>query len=110
MSNPWDNIEAQRWVRHIRSDLVPKLEGSGAVVSIVPSDGGEGDVKFWVELGASIMLDKPIVVVVAKGQPVPAKLRLVADEVVEIQSWDEVSADEGPIREAIMRVLPDDRE
>jgi hypothetical protein len=40
-------------------------------------------VKFAVELGFSIMLDKPIIAVVAPGTQVPGKLVAVADEIVE---------------------------
>jgi hypothetical protein len=61
--------------------MVPKLEGSAVAISIAPGDG-EGDVKFWVELGAMIMMDKPIVVVARPGQVLPQKLLAVADDVV----------------------------
>jgi hypothetical protein len=37
-----------------------------------------------VELGASIMMDKPIIVMVRGEEPVPEKLRLVADEIVRV--------------------------
>ncbi len=49
-------------------------------VSLVPK--GPADMKFAVELGLSIMLDKPFIAVVAPGQEVPAKLRAVADRIV----------------------------
>jgi hypothetical protein len=111
MSDPWDTAETRRWTRRVRKDLVPKLEGSGAVISLVPRSG-DGDIKFWVELGAMIMMNKPIILVLEQGQEIPPKLRLVADEVVVIDDWDDVSADSGPIRDAILRVLPksDDHE
>lgn len=105
MSDAWGDPAAKRWSKHVINDLVPKLEGSGAVISIVPTDNSEGDVKFWVELGASIMLDKPLIIVVSKGQPVPAKLRKVADEVVEIESWEDLGPDSGLIQAAVVRVM-----
>jgi hypothetical protein len=40
-------------------------------------------VKFAVELGFSIMLDKPIIAVIAPGQQVPARMLRVVDEVLE---------------------------
>lgn len=69
------------WVKRIRTELIPKLEGSRAVVSIVPD--GDGDTKFAVELGYSILMDKPIIAVVRPGIRVPNKLVLVADHIIE---------------------------
>jgi hypothetical protein len=62
--------------------MLPKLIDSAIMLSLVPDTNG--DVKFWVELGAAIMYDKPIVAVVTPGRVVPRKLREVADEVVEV--------------------------
>ena len=78
----WDrDPDTRRWIRDTKRDLIPKLEASGAVVSLVPE--GEADIKFAVELGLSIMLDKPIIAVVTPGRKVPNKLVLVADHIVE---------------------------
>ena len=51
------------------------------VISMLPTSG-QADAKFAVELGLSIMLDKPIVVVAREGQHVPAKLERVANAVI----------------------------
>lgn len=71
------------FVDHVRRDAMRKIAGSDAVVSIAPGPGNEGDVKFAVELGLSIMFGKPIIVVVPPGVEPPGKLREVADAVVE---------------------------
>lgn len=71
---------AQEWISHVVNDMVPKLKDSVMSMSLVP--GGDGDVKFWVELGASIMLDKPIIAVVFGDREVPRKLEQIADEIV----------------------------
>ena len=71
---------AKRWIKQVLSDMVPKMKDSAVVCSIVPD--AEGDVKFWVELGASIMLDKPLIIVAFEGRDIPEKLRRVADEVL----------------------------
>lgn len=81
MTDPFDNPEWRAYVERVRTELIPKLDQSAASVSLVPS--GETDVKFAVELGLSIMLDKPIVAVVTPGTRVPAKLAAVADCIVE---------------------------
>lgn len=87
MSSNWvdefDDAQRADWnsfVDHVRRDTVHKIAESAFVMSLVPSD--EPDIKFAVELGLSIMLDKPIVAIAAPGVRVPARLRLVADEVV----------------------------
>lgn len=99
----WNEPTAQAWVREVLDNLVPKLSDSSLVCSIVPEDR-EGDVKFWVELGASIMLDKPIVAVVLGDAPVPAKLALVADEIVRCPDGVDPSVS-AELRSAIARVL-----
>ena len=81
MSDDWTKDPAwKEYERHVLMDMVPKLSESALTISLVPTD--EGDVKFWVELGASIMLDKPIIVVVANDRRLPERLRRVADEIV----------------------------
>lgn len=81
MSDPFDTPEMRRWARHVQRDVVPKLRDSAITVSLVPD--GEPDLKFAVELGLSIMFDKPIVLVVPPGRPLPDHLVRVADEIVE---------------------------
>lgn len=80
MPDDWNDPIAKRWVRHVLADMAPKMHNSRIVCAVVPDD--EGDVKFWVELGAMIMFNKPIVIVAFGDQQIPDKLRLVADEVV----------------------------
>lgn len=77
-----DDPGYQAFERSVLTDLVPKLRGSVIGMALTPR--GEPDVKFAVELGMMIMLDKPILLVVQPGQDVPRKLLAVADEVVEM--------------------------
>jgi hypothetical protein len=71
------------FVARVREDALRKIAGSKAVVSIAPRPGDEADIKFAVELGLSIMLSKPIIVVASPGQEIPPKLFAVADTVVQ---------------------------
>jgi hypothetical protein len=68
-------------VRHVRGRLIPALSGTRVVISVVPE--GRINIKFAVELGVSILLDKPLMVVVAPGTRLPDKLVKVADMIVE---------------------------
>lgn len=80
MSDPWDDPDAREWVERVRTTLVPMLDESSISVMLGPHVG-DADVKFAVELGRSILLDKPILVVALPGR-VPDKLRMLADEIV----------------------------
>jgi DNA-binding CsgD family transcriptional regulator len=82
MGDIWkDDPQVQAWARRVLTELVPKLSDSDCTISLMPR--GEADVKFAVELGFSIMLDKPIIAVIEPGQQIPARMLRVVDEVVE---------------------------
>lgn len=65
------------------------LKDSVVSLSIVPT--GEVDIKYALELGMSIMLDKPIIALIAPGAVIPMKLQLVADHIIEVDLTDEAS-------------------
>ena len=81
--DPWRDPDVLRWMRRTRDKLPEMIDSSRAVISIVPENGMKTDVKFAVELGFSIMLNKPIVAVIRPGSHVPDKLVRVADEIIE---------------------------
>lgn len=91
--------DEREFQRVVNEGLVPKLEGSNLCVALCPDEDSGLDAKFCVELGAMIMLDKPIIAVVGPGRTVPAKLLLVADKIVHA----EIVTPEGEalLREAI---------
>lgn len=80
--SPDEQRQWDRWVRHVREDTVKKMADSAFVMSLVPD--GEPDIKFAVELGLSIMLDKPIVAIALQGRGVPDGLRRVAHAVIDL--------------------------
>jgi hypothetical protein len=86
VSDPWNDPDYRRYAEHAYRELLPKVLGSAVAISLMPSPNNEqaGDVKYWTELGAMIMHDKPIIVVAAPGQQIPKRLRRVADAVVDI--------------------------
>jgi nucleoside 2-deoxyribosyltransferase len=95
--------EDRAFQQAISEGLVPKMKDSSFAVAICPTGGPhEVDAKFAVELGVMIMLDKPIIAVVAPNTPVPDKLRLVADELIVA----DIETDEGreEITQALIRV------
>lgn len=74
----WDY---EGWRRRVKAELIPKIGASAFVASMVT--GTEPDIKFAVELGLSILMDKPIIAVVTPGVKVPDKLAMVCDRLIE---------------------------
>jgi hypothetical protein len=81
MADYTDDPAWKAFADHAKKEMLPLLAGSACTISLCPSDS-EGDAKFWVELGASIMLDKPIIVVAEPGRVIPHRLSRVADDVI----------------------------
>jgi hypothetical protein len=58
---------------------LPLMEASWMAVMI----GGKPDVKLCLEIGAAIMFEKPILVIVPKGRTIPLSLRTIAHKIVD---------------------------
>lgn len=83
MTELWENDPAWReFVANVRRDTLEKMTDSACVISIMPSPD-DVDIKFAVELGLGIMLDKPLLLLVQPGATIPDRLGRVADEIVE---------------------------
>ena len=78
--DPVDKVVWDAFVQQTREDAMKKIDASAFVMSLVPKD--EPDVKFCVELGLSVMYDKPLVIVVAPETRIPERLQRLADEVI----------------------------
>lgn len=102
MDEIWEDPDYRAWEQRVRSVLVPMLEDSSATVSLVPR--GETDVKFAVELGLSIMLDKPIIALVSPGSGIPSGLARVASEIVEVDLSGDPDGAQRSIQGALTRV------
>lgn len=68
------------FLRRAQEEMIPKMRESAFVVSII---SGAVDAKIAVEIGAAVLLNKPIIVAVVPGAQVPEKLVRVADHIVE---------------------------
>lgn len=82
MTDYREDPDYRAWEGHVREKLIPMIDDSAATISVVP--GGETDIKFAVELGLSIMMNKPIIALVERGSRIPDALARVADEIVEV--------------------------
>lgn len=105
MDDPWDDPDWKVYVTHVRTTLVSMIENSAIGVSIVPTNPEDVDVKFAVELGLMIMLNKPILLLVGIGTELPPKLRAVADEIVFGDPEDPDTREH--LIEAMGRMIPD---
>lgn len=99
-----EEVEFEAWAERVRAELVPKIDGSSATVQILPTSG-EVDIKFAVELGISIMLDKPIIALVTPGAKVPDKLVRVADRIIEVDLDKDFAKARNRIGEALEELI-----
>ena len=77
-----EDPEWNAYVTHVRTTLIPMLESTSMTISLAPHDPKGTDIKFAIELGLSIMLDKPIIVVIRDGDVLPPMLEQIAHAVV----------------------------
>ena len=77
------NAEWTRFERHVRESLIPKMAESETVLVISP-EFGDFDVEFALQIGASVLLEKPLLVVVPEGRTIPPKLERLADRIITV--------------------------
>jgi hypothetical protein len=82
MKDPTDHPIWKRFEAHVRNDLIPKMKASASVLLIAPDISTPFDVQFAVQIGASVLLEKPLVLIVEGNRTVPPKLERVADRII----------------------------
>jgi len=102
VSDPFDDPKLKAYFRHAKEELFPKMKESAMSLTIL----GEPDPKLCLELGAMILFDKPIVVLVPRGRRVPANLKRVAAAIIEGDPKDPETMKR--LQEAIHRVTEND--
>lgn len=78
--DPWESEEWREYAKDAQENLVPKIKDS-AVTAMLYHD--PPDAKLAIELGFTILLDKPLLVMVGPGDRIPENLRRIADGVIE---------------------------
>lgn len=82
-STDWmEDPEWNAYVTHVRASLIPMLQDSAMTVSLAPADPKGTDIKFAIELGLSIMLNKPIIVIIDPDGELPPMLERIAHAVI----------------------------
>lgn len=79
MTDIFDTPDWAAYRKDVTETLVPMIRDSAVSATIWT---GKDDVKIAVELGFTILLDKPLLVIVLDGAKVPERLRRAADEVI----------------------------
>lgn len=92
--------------RAFRQDGLPKIMGSGVCLQIYGGDGSDFDVKQATELGAMLLLGKPMILLSTVAAVIPPGLRRAADVVIEGWGPDNVEAQDR-LTEALRKFTED---
>lgn len=95
--------DEDEFFEHARRDMFPKMKES--IISIVIA--AEPDPKLCLELGAAILFDKPIVVLVPVGEKLPSNLARLASAVVQGDVKNDVTKQR--LEAAISKVIANDK-
>lgn len=96
-----NTAEVKDFLFRAEHEMFPKMADSACSLTIY---SGAWDAKLAVELGAALLLDKPIILLAVKGVAIPARLRRIADQVVEVGDVNEPGAKE-KVQAALRAVL-----
>lgn len=101
MNDDLENSEEfKQWKKHQEENVFPNIQDSSIFVSIVPTD--RIDAKAAVEIGAAVLLDKPIIGLIRPGTKISEKFARVVDRFVE---FDPESQDFSAIRTAVEEMI-----
>jgi len=90
-----------------RKHTLPKILSSAIFLSI-GVEAKDLDVKMATELGAALLMDKPLLLVCPRGRQIPEALRRAAAEVID--DWDAADPDaQARMAAAMKRLLPGDQ-
>lgn len=108
LSNPFDSDEYKAWADTMRERLIPKMEDSAVTLMIAPKMTEKFDIDFAVQIGASILLEKPIILVVdrKRANQIPPKLAAIADRVIHV-NLNGTPADDADAQKQLRRAMTD---
>jgi hypothetical protein len=104
--NPFDSDGFRSWTDDMRKRLIPKMRDSASVLMIAPRMEGKFDIEFALQIGAAVMLEKPLILLVDRNRNIPPKLRALADRIIELD-LDHVRMDATEIQNQIQKALTD---
>lgn len=97
----YDDPQIKAMLQDFRRRVMPNIKDSHFALTLLA--GGIPDVKQCLEVGASVLMDKPILVLCINKAQCPRHLLKIASEVVEVE---DIRSPEGSkkVQEAIRRV------
>lgn len=95
--------DEDEFYRSARNEMFPKLKES--VLSVVIA--ADPDPKLCLEIGAAILFDKPIVVLVPDGRKIPSNLSRIASAIVQGDAGN--AKVQKRLQDAISQVIANDR-
>ena len=85
--DPLNDPEAGKFLDRFRREALPHIKDSICTVALLDSTV---DVKMMLEIGASVLLEKPIIVLHHRGGiEIPRRLRQLATAIIEFDSIDD---------------------
>lgn len=96
---------SKKFFKHVEAVTIPKMRECVVSLTIF---SGKVDVKLCVELGAAILLDKPILVVVERDTRIPVNLKRCASRIIEIDFDRMDPRSQEKIRAALDEILKND--
>lgn len=91
--NPYEARAWKDYARRFKDEVVPKIDAS-AITMMMPGPVGDFDVQQATELGAMILMDKPIIVVAEEGQKISGALERAATKVIRGDITSDVFRDQ----------------
>lgn len=100
-----DDIIPESMVNDVVENLVPTIKDSSIVMTIWTDGSQHGDVKQALEIGFSILMDKPIIVIQFDDTPVSERLARAADVVISVDRDAPPQESHDLIQKALEKVL-----
>jgi hypothetical protein len=104
--DPFENDEFKTWATDMRRRLIPKMRDSQSVLMLAPDMKADIDIGFALQIGACILLEKPLILVVHPGRQIPPKLLAIADRIIEAD-LNGLPMDDARIQEQIKQAMQD---
>jgi hypothetical protein len=102
MKDLYQDPQVREFLSHFKREGLPALMSSGMMIALV---NAEPDPKMCLEIGAAVLLDKPIVVCVPQGIPVPENLRKCATRIIPMGPNGELTEEfKGQLEDAMYDV------
>lgn len=110
MPNPYDDPKFRAWADDRKRRVLTMLDDSAVSMALLspPFTLDRLDVSQALEIGASLLLGKPLILCVSTGTQCPPGLVKAADAIVEMDEPIDTASNVGRLQAAIDQVLDGD--